>query len=41
MMNALESLAEFCGIELSYEDARGETQHASPESIKEDSSRHE
>ena len=34
MMNAVESLAEFCGIELSFKDARGETQHASPESIK-------
>jgi 4-alpha-glucanotransferase len=33
-MNNVESLAAFCGIELSFEDARGETQHASPESIK-------
>ena len=33
-MNALESLAVFCGIELSFEDARGETQHALPDSIK-------
>jgi hypothetical protein len=33
-MNAIESLAEYCGVELSFVDARGESQHASPESIK-------
>jgi 4-alpha-glucanotransferase len=32
-MDALHSLADYCGIELSFEDVRGDTQHASPESI--------
>jgi hypothetical protein len=32
-MNALQSIADHCGIELSFEDARGEAQRESPESI--------
>jgi 4-alpha-glucanotransferase len=33
-MTNLQSLAELCGIERSFQDARGDTQHASPESLR-------
>jgi len=34
MKSTLETLAELCGIETSFEDARGTLQHASPESVR-------